>query len=200
MSILPSNICTVPAKNIIPFVYSSIQITSVHKKISRHGLFELPMPAAISSSAKLLLCGENVLLPSAGHSRLSYGCCAYLIADNGRNALPVIACRRWFQPPLPSSPYSNTLWADIGGGLAEAARHIGEAMFDLSGAVVAAHSWVSSNHVGVAESFGSALIIGPDNHVLCTRLPDGLPPRDAIVKREEPAMPSQFRRIVRLAA
>ena len=169
---------TIPAsaRTIIPFGQS----LPARFKLAHPGLHELVLPSGLGTTGPLLLCGENILLPSAGDARMRYGCCAYVVADGGRKALPVIGCRAWFQAPLPAKPHTHPVWSDLGGGLMEAVLRISEAAFDLSGAVTAARSWMSRRHADVASFQGSAVLTGREAHVLCAALPEGRPTQGAV--------------------
>ena len=169
---------TIPAsaRIIIPFGQS----LPARFKLAHPDLQELALPAGLASNGPVLLCGENILLPSAGHPRFRYGCCAYVVAEGGRKALPVIGCRAWFQAPLPAKPHTHPVWTDLGGGLMEAVLRLSEAAFDLHGAVAAARSWMNRRHADVATFQGCAVLTGRDAHVLCAALPEGRPTQGAL--------------------
>lgn len=161
---------------IVPFINRT---QPVRARLAQHGLLELAPPATLIDSTSFVLAGENILLSGAAHPRLRYGCCAYIISQDGRRALPVIGCRAWLQAPLPAQPHTHPVWADLSGGLAEAASRIGDAMFDLNGAIVAARSWMSRRHQEFTMREGSALLLAHNTHVLCAAVPTTPPPPTA---------------------
>ena len=170
----------ISARVILPFPTTRVDtLTSTRAKLRQQGLLELTMPAAFGGDTSLLLGGENILLPAAGQPRHRYGCCAYVVTADGRKALPVIGCRAWFQAPLPAQPHTHPVWDDLSAGLAEAVSRLGDAMFDLNGAIVAARSWLSRRHSEVSARTGSALLMSRDQHVLCAAAPSSPPPHVA---------------------
>ena len=171
---------TIPARGILTFPVSRVDQTALTRaKLRQQDLLELAPPIHLGDETPTLLGGENILLPAAGEPRHRYACCAYLVSADGRKAVPVIGCRAWFHAPLPAHGPTHPVWEDLGGGLVEAARRLEDASFDLNGAVVAARSWLTCRHGEVSARAGSALLVGPDSHVLCAAAPAGPPPQAA---------------------
>ena len=167
---------------VVPFINRT---HPVWDKFRQQGLLDLALPAALGHGGAFLLAGENILLPAAGQPRQRYACCAYVVSTDGRKALPVIGCRAWFHAPLPAQPHTHPVWDDLGGGLVEAANRLGDAMFDLNGAIVAARSWMSRRHDESAARAGSALLLGHGTHVHCAALTMTPPPPAAAAVVQE---------------
>jgi len=196
---------TISARVILPFPTNRVDtVTSTRAKLRQQGLLELALTAAFGGDTSLLLGGENILLLAAGQPRHRYGCCAYVVSADGRKALPVIGCRAWFQAPLPAQAHTHPVWDDLSAGLVEAVSRLGDAMFDLNGAIVAARSWLSRRHSEVSSHTGSALLMSRDSHVLCAAAPTSPPPQVANTRPLiiEPSMvrPLPLRHSLRLAA
>jgi len=171
---------TIPTCVVLPFPATRVDTAALTRaKLRQQDLLELAPPAAFGSDASLLVGGENVLLPAAGHPRNRYACCAYVVSADARKALPVVGCRAWFHAPLPAHAPTHPVWEDLGGGLLEAARRLDETAFDLEGAIVATRSWLAFRHGEVSDRAGSALLVGPGSHVLCAAAPAGPPPHHA---------------------
>lgn len=172
-----------PTPGILPFPSTRVaQATACRAKIRQHDLLELTPPGAFIGDISMLLCGENLLLPTAGEPRHRYACCAYLVSADGARAVPVLGCRPWFHAPLPAETAMHPVWEDLGGGLLEAARCLDTATFDLNGAVAAARSWLAYRHGEVASRAGSVLLMGHNTPVFCAATPAGPPPQAATAR------------------
>lgn len=177
------NMYAYPTPGILPFPSTHVdQAAQSRARIRQHDLLELTPPGAFIDDTSMLLCGENLLLPTAGEPRLRYACCAYLVSADGARALPVVGCRPWFHAPLPAETPMHPVWEDLGGGLQEAARCLETASFDLNGAVAAARSWLACRHGEVAARAGSVLLMGNNAPVFCAATPAGPPPQAATAR------------------
>jgi len=196
---------TIPDRVLLPFPASRSGGRALTRaKLRRQDLVELAPPAAFGGDASLLIGGENILLPAAGHPRPRYACCACVVSADGRKALPVVGCRAWFHAPLPGHAPTHPVWEDLGGGLLEATRRLDDAVFDLNGAVAAARSWVANRHTEVSARAGSALLVGGGSHVLCAAAPAAPPPHHAKARTAafapEPVRPALRCEPLRLSA
>ncbi len=101
-------------------------------KAAHPDLHELACPEGIAPEASFTIFGENLLPGAAENGRPRYGCCAYLVTDCGRKAVPVIGCCGWSRAPLPSKPYARRVWNDLAAGLEEAVARLATTPFTLA--------------------------------------------------------------------